>query len=79
MTRRVDTAEDLAVVVFLGLGAILASGLIALMAAWPIMLASGVLHGYFPSFPDFSFWQSLVLIWAWSLVWSRVKFTENDL
>lgn len=73
----VRNAEDFIVVAFFGILLILTMGLIAALAAVPFMLAAGVLHGYWPEIPAFSFWQSLVIVWAWGVVWNRVKFTEN--
>lgn len=48
------------------------SGAVALLQAIPVMLGSGVLHGYWPVIPAFTFWQSVALTWAWAVVWTTM-------
>lgn len=55
--------------ILVGLLFIVLSGALALLQAIPVMLAAGVLHGYWPVVPAFTFWQSVVLAWAWAVVW----------
>jgi hypothetical protein len=73
----VRKAEDFVLILLFGIGLVVTMGLISALAAFPFMLAAGVLHGFWPEIPAFSFLQSLVLVWAWGVVWNRVKFTEN--
>lgn len=44
----------------------------AFLQAIPVMLGSGVLHGYWEVIPAFTYWQSVALTWAWAVVWTSM-------
>lgn len=55
--------------ILIALSFVVLSGVLALVQAIPVMLGAGVLHGYWPVIPAFTFWQSVALTWAWAVVW----------
>ncbi len=38
--------------------------LVALLVAWPVMIAFGILHSYFAGVPAFGFFEVAALAWA---------------
>jgi hypothetical protein len=46
------------------LGALIAAVLFSGMGAWPVMVALGILHGYFHVVPALGFWASAVITLA---------------
>lgn len=45
-----------------------ATFLFALVAAWPIMIGLGILHGQWNAVPNFGFLAALVLVWGLDLI-----------
>lgn len=49
----------------------------ALLQAWPVMVGAGILHGHWPTVPDFTYWESFWLTWAWAVVWVSMGRNVN--
>lgn len=81
MLRSIDRLVDMDI--FTKLGGVLVIGffgvvLISALAAVPVMLAAGILNGFFPAVPAFSYFQTLALVIAWSIIWNRMRFTTES-
>jgi uncharacterized BrkB/YihY/UPF0761 family membrane protein len=62
---------------------LLFAGLLALIGAFPVMIAFGVLHSYFHGVPPFGYWATAVLLWASAVVLhplspSRVSQSQSN-
>ena len=56
---------------------ILASGLLAMLQGWIVMLGLGVLHQDIPTVPAIGFWGTVAVTWAWGIIWMRLTYKEN--
>lgn len=47
---------------------------ISLLSGWPLMLAVGILHAEWSVIPAWSYWESVVLLWSFGVLWHRVTY-----